>query len=358
MTLNRNSIDSLKGIGIMGIVLVHCGLQTSNDFIGQIVFNGARGVQLMFMINSFLVYSSLSKIQMNKENILRWWIGKFIRLIPLYYFFTGLHLLVFGLGDRYYLGSLSKVSLTNILANYLFLHGFHPYYINSINLNWFIADIALFYFLAPFLYKIINSLEKTLISLFLIVPLVFFLMNQVVIMNVLSVKEIWSDYVCIMSFPAEFPIMLLGILSYFILQRLDFKAEREKMFFSYASLIFGISCLFIMFSKNNTIVFFYNIFSYGITFMIIFCGQLVYPLKIINNYFFQVIGKHSYGIYLSHLFVISFMKKIDLRLVKYGNKYSTVDYLIVLGIAIIISVMSEWMIEKPITKFLNKHIPS
>ena len=52
-----------------------------------------------------------------------------------------------------------------------------------------------------------------------------------------------------------------------------------------------------------------------------------------NNYFFQIIGKHSYGIYLSHLFVISFMQKVDLRLVKYGNIYSAVDYLIILGIA-------------------------
>lgn len=47
----RKTIDSLKGIGIMGVLLVQYGLESSNKLISGIVFNGARGVQLLFIIS-------------------------------------------------------------------------------------------------------------------------------------------------------------------------------------------------------------------------------------------------------------------------------------------------------------------
>ena len=83
----RKCIDSLKGIGILGIVLVHYGFTASNELISGIVFNGARGVQLMYVINGFLIFHSLSKIDGDRKSIREWYIGKFLRLIPLYYFF-------------------------------------------------------------------------------------------------------------------------------------------------------------------------------------------------------------------------------------------------------------------------------
>lgn len=96
--LDRECIDALKGIGILGIILVHYDLHSSNDLIAGIVFNGARGVQLMFVINAFLIFNSLSKIDLNRKNIIMWWKHKFLRLIPLYYFFTIFYLLLFGTG--------------------------------------------------------------------------------------------------------------------------------------------------------------------------------------------------------------------------------------------------------------------
>lgn len=58
----RKTIDSLKGIGILGVVLVHYSIKASNDLISGIVFNGARGVQLLFIINAYLIFTSLSSV--------------------------------------------------------------------------------------------------------------------------------------------------------------------------------------------------------------------------------------------------------------------------------------------------------
>ena len=58
MDNRKQCIDSLKGIGILGVVLVHYGIKSSNDFVNCIVGNGARGVQLLFIINEILIFPS------------------------------------------------------------------------------------------------------------------------------------------------------------------------------------------------------------------------------------------------------------------------------------------------------------
>ena len=52
----RKTIDSLKGIGILGVVLVHYSIKASNDLISGIVFNGARGVQLLLTPILYLLH--------------------------------------------------------------------------------------------------------------------------------------------------------------------------------------------------------------------------------------------------------------------------------------------------------------
>ena len=94
MSSKRQSIDSLKGIGILGVILVHWGINSTNDFVNGVVVNGARGVQLLFIINALLIFDSLSRVEWNKDNIIIWYKRKFLRLIPLYWFYTILYVVL------------------------------------------------------------------------------------------------------------------------------------------------------------------------------------------------------------------------------------------------------------------------
>lgn len=346
----RKTIDSLKGIGILGVVLVHYSIKASNDLISGIVFNGARGVQLLFIINDYLIFTSLSKIQLNKTSILKWWKAKFIRLIPLYWFYTIIHLMVFGLGERYYLGTLPKVSILNILCNLSFLHGFHPYYINSINANWFMADLAIFYLFAPFLYKIINSLEKSILALLIVTPIGYILMHFALKLPILQVEGIWEDYVKILSFPSEFPIILLGIFAFFAYKE---KNIRGKDVIAIVGLIFSCFCMISLFLKKDYFILFNNIFSFGFLLMIVFVSQMIKPLKLICNGFFAAIGKHSYGIYLSHIIIL---KYINMFLGEFRNEkiIDIIGYILLVLAAYIVSVLSENIIERNAIKLLNR----
>lgn len=56
-------LDGLKGIAILGVVMVHWGeyLHTSNNTLNTLVTAGAKGVELFLIITTFLACSSYSK---------------------------------------------------------------------------------------------------------------------------------------------------------------------------------------------------------------------------------------------------------------------------------------------------------
>lgn len=351
--MDRKSIDALKGIGMLGILLVHYGLRTADDFVGRVVFWGARGAQLMLIINAFLIFTSLSNIDFNRKNIVMWWKKKFIRLIPLYYFFTVLYLIIFGTGPNYYLGTLPKISCINILCNLVFFHGFVPYYTNSININWFVGVLAIFYVLAPFLYKTINSLEKSVIAILIITPIGYIVNNILAKIHILEVHNIWLDYINIMSFLAEFPVILIGVFSYFVYQTMC-KNVKNKRMTGLSMLFFASICLVMLFMRKDSFFIFSDIFSAGILLMLIFLSQLLYPVFLVKNKLFQCIGRHSYGIYLSHLIIL---KYINLFLGELRNDRIIIDilgYFLLVIISCTSSILAEKIVEGNFFKFLGR----
>ena len=350
----RNCIDSLKGIGILGIVLVHYGFTSSNELLSGIVFNGARGVQFMYVINGFLIFHSLSKIDGDRKSIREWYIGKFLRLIPLYYFFTILHLVIFGTGERYWIGTLSEVSWINILSNFLFLHGFHPYFINAINANWFMANLAIFYIIAPFLAKKINSLEKSFLILMLLVPAGFALKSIVIDWDIISVHSIWNDYVNILSFLSELPVSMLGVFSYFLYRKiLEMNLKINKKVFSYACLIGVAIPLYSLFLNKDYFIVYNNIFTFGLIFSVILLSQMIYPIKLINNNIFSLFGKHSYGIYLSHIFIINFLKNIGIDGDNTSAGIRGVGFILSIILSLLVSIIAEQTVEKYTNKLFQ-----
>lgn len=345
--LDRESIDALKGIGILAVILIHYGLRASNELISRIVSSGSRGVQLLFVVNGFLIFTSLSKIELNQKNIIMWLKHKFLRLIPLYWFFTILYLIIFGTEGGYWTGSLPKISWTNIMANLLFIHGFNPYYINAINSNWFMADLAIFYVLSPLLFKFINSIERAVIVLFSIVPIEFVIRNAVINLNIMEDQYIWSNYVYTFNFLAQFPIMLLGIMAYYVYRKVEEdNLISHKKLFSTVCLIFLVIPLYSLIMYNGNFEIYSTFFPFGVIFMLVLISQLIYPIKLIKNPIFSIFGKHSFGIYLSHYFVLRFLNYLGIS----GENESAFErvfgFIIAALMALLVSIIAEYVIEK------------
>ncbi|MDE6845899.1 MAG: acyltransferase [Lachnospiraceae bacterium] len=339
----RQAIDSLKGIAILGIMLVHSGCAFSG-IMGNIANSGARGVQLMFMINGYLIFKSLDNAQDKGITLKQWYKGKIIRIIPLYWFFTILHLLIFGTGERFYLGPLKSVSWLNVVCNMLCVHGFFPYYINSINLNWFIADLAIWYLIAPLCYKLIPSLEKAIGCLLIIIPIDYAVLALAERYPLISNEAIWRDYVSILAFPAELPVILLGCTVYYMVK--EGRCINVHKLTSYAGCFFALMSLLFLCTGSSRFSVYSNVFSFGICFAIVMTAQLANPMTLLDNPLFAIFGRHSYGIYLCHIFLISFINTAMGKMtVQTGTAGQIGKYLLICTVSLAASVCVEWIYE-------------
>lgn len=298
------------------------------------------------MINGFLTAISLENHLNKNETLVSWYSKKLIRLLPIYWFFTVVYLLVFPSTNVYWLGNLKGLSLWNIFANFLLLHGFHPYYINSININWFVANITIWYLIFPFIWKYLRSFKNCIYVLSIYIT-VFFIYEMFI--SNLSLNVVIKYYFSYFSFIAQFPVMLMGVIVYHLNN--DTRLKRKKQYIFFLFLLYGL--LSIIFSKK--VFYSHEIIGWGLLFLIIFWSQLTKALLIFNNKLFSLFGKYSYGIYLSHLIihyiVVEILNKIPFFLSK--NILIILSFSITIFISLITSMFLEF-IQRKLFSYIKK----
>lgn len=204
----------------------------------------------------------------------------------------------------------------------MFLHGFNPWHINAININWYIGTLAIFIIISPWLYKAITNWENAvyLIGFTWIVSIVASF--GVARIDVGTESYIWKAYWSILSIAAELPILSVGVLLYYVyyVVKLHIKIK-NSMYIKKINLgMFLYVVLFgLLWGIFECIYYGASLMDYAILFgCIIFC-QLVRDTKIINNILFSRIGEYSYGIYLFHMPILN---KVNAIFESYGyNTY-------------------------------------
>jgi peptidoglycan/LPS O-acetylase OafA/YrhL len=306
---------------------------------------------LSFISFEHNVYKNGNQIRSN----VKWIIKKFIRLIPLYY----LSLFVCGTlqgGNKTWLGSEEYIKIGNVISHITFTHGFFPHYVDSIiGVEWYLGVLAVFYVIMPLLYKWINSLEKVIIW-FGIGGIVCHAATIMVDSFFIPSTEDSYIYYCYFGtfwFVAQFPVIILGIMMYFIFKYNVLENIEYRKFFSYVMLGFSICMLGGMAIGNNNIVGLSDYTLFGICFLLLAISQKLNSCILINNKLFEFLGKHSYPIYLFHYFLISVYEKIVPDLT--GNNVINwlVKYLMIIIVSAIIAIPLENLFDSPIVKKLN-----
>lgn len=349
-------IDSLKGIAILGIVSAHCG-GSGNKYLDIVIGNGPLGVQMFFVISAFLAYISMERSfgdSVNIKNVRQWWVRKFIRLIPMYLLSVFVYTFLFG-GNKYWLGSAGKVSILNIVTHIFFLHGINPYYINSIlGVEWYLAVLALFYILAPLIYKYINTLEKGLM-LFIAVTLVsYYIIKVGKSFCPIADAYIWNAYIGYFGFFTQVPILVIGIILYFTVKRMRVSLTiKENRALSYSILLFSINILIGTLLEANRL---FHISGYTLVGAIFFCiclSQEMHCSPLLVNKLFAQLGKYSYPIFLNHFLFKNVFEKTNL-----GGGSGIVFCLLKVCVVMVSSylaacILTKW-VDKPIIKLMEK----
>lgn len=333
--------------------MVHITQRTSgvNDylppFVSSLMYNGLQGVQLFYVLSAFTLFLSFADRQNERTPVKNYFIRRFFRIAPLYYLAVVIYYLI-RLNDN-------SISAANLLSNFVFLHGLSPYWINNIVPgSWSVAVEVSFYCMLPWLFKWIKNIEHACIFLIISLVIRYTLYHFLYAHSPIADIGLWEGYM-FYYFPNQLPVFAVGVILYFLIYDKDNLKIRPKT--AFAAFIIISACVAI---KPEMIFKPFLLFSFS--FLVLILSLRSYHPRVLFNPIITYIGEISYTLYLSHFGAIFLLERFNcLNLIhKVGIMPTTVNfiinYLLVLGIAGIISSVLFYSIELPMQNFGKKLI--
>lgn len=294
---------------------------------------GARCPQLFFIISAYLTWSFLSKREVRWAEFYK---KRFIRIAPVFYVALILAALI---------PVLKAVSIGNWISHFLFLNGLSPVWTNSImGIEWYIADLALFYMLVPMLWKVIRDLRSSLVAFVVSAVLSS---TSLIIYNTLGGSDILAVQMYFETFFIlhQLPVMILGIVLYYLIREI---AGRNvwKLLVGASMVVAVIGIVFIALHLNKRYM--TSSLIAGLAFAWIFLVAWVLRDVFERNIWkpLAFIGIHSFGIYCFHQIVINCV----LRVVPHSG---AVIWVVSLLLVIVASFMIGYGAEKAQEKLIR-----
>jgi peptidoglycan/LPS O-acetylase OafA/YrhL len=156
-------IDSLRGLAIILVITVHVGVYypLTNQTLQIIINQGARGVQLFFVVSAFTLVTSWNQ---RKDGAASFYIRRFCRIAPMFWLAIAFFVLLNGLTPRH--DAPAGLSGWHVALTALFMHGWLPETINSVVPGgWSIAVEMTFYIFFPVIVKYCKNVRTIVIAL-------------------------------------------------------------------------------------------------------------------------------------------------------------------------------------------------
>lgn len=322
-------INSARGIAIFMVIVCHCGVLYTfeSKYIRELYAYGQLGVQLFFLVSAYTLCYSNDNRGEEKNGIISFYIRRYFRIFPVYYFGIILYYVMAVLyhheGEQY--------TFSNITANIFFYHGFVPSANNAIVPGgWSIGTEMIFYLIFPFLYNFLKKDHMILKSTIIII-----LCYLLIYLTKIEVKIATFWYYNIL---VQLPVFLVGI---------NFYRYGKKLVLKNAILIFITFTIFTMILWALQLAIFIPISA-----AFSFCGLVkILEYDLFNLKFLQKLGKVSYSVYLLHFIFVFY-------LLPNQNHYIFLPiYIIVTTFCTyFLATLSEKYLEKPFIQLGNKII--
>ncbi|MCM1039534.1 MAG: acyltransferase [Ruminococcus sp.] len=340
--------DSLKGIAMCGVLMIHSGANSFPGFFGKLGEVGARGVQLFYVISAYLAFVSFSRITENGEKnagireIKAWWVRRILRLLPLWYTALLFYLILVPEGEPYWQASRAGISAPNILTHIFLLHGLNPYYINSIlGIEWYLADLVLFYLIVPLLYRKITSLKGAvcfLAATVLCVGCIQYGADQLMPQTDTYLFQTYVHTFCIL---AQLPVFAAGICLYHLRrEKGGFEDLCHKKRISYGILSVSTALLVVLIYAMAYLDGLVEYMVFTLCFGGVIVSQMLHKCPLFDNPLLAGIGRNSYPIYLFHYLLL----KLYRNYVTFSFHTPWFDWLLrflgALGISYIIAILA------------------
>lgn len=346
-------IDALRGIAAVAVLVYHIFEQLGKHlpkYVFEYTSQGARGVQLFYVLSACTLFMSLdSRERKGKPSFRDFFIRRFFRVAPLFYFAVILYLWLYGTGPRFALGSRPGVTGMNIASNFLFLNGFSPYWINSVvPVGWSVTVEMVFYLLVPFLFlKIRNLSSAILFATFTWIGAMILYMYMAPNPQIEDI-HLWHEFL-FLWLPNQLPVFALGIVLFFIIRdRSSDTPSPAVSFHAQVLLLLSMALMYALVERGYT--FLPRHLLYGITFVLFTYGLSIYPSSIFVNRFFRYAGKISYSLYLTHVICLRFAMHVNHYLHDHEILQSNlfpVAFVLVMVSSFVVATITYHLIEQP-----------
>ena len=337
-------IDSLRGLAILFVVMVHAGQYGSKtqyfpSWLAAFVESGKYGVQLFFLVSAYTLMLSHRSRQTEKDHLFRFFVRRFFRVAPLYY--AAVLYYVLGRASAFHFADfrVERIPLPVTLANLFFAHGAQPDWINRlVPGGWSITVEMTFYLVLPLVTLFVKNLNQSVwLLLFSLV------LRQAAEALTVSLPPMFRYY----YFPNQFPVFCLGITAYFA-------AQPREMLRPLTLLLLGLSIVWLSVEGIPPH------FIYACAFTMLLLALRQYPYRALVNPFFTFLGKISFSIYLVHFIVLHWL--VTCGFVDYLAVTDTwsafanfgLRYIILLGLSAAVSTITYYRVELPFMKLGKK----
>jgi peptidoglycan/LPS O-acetylase OafA/YrhL len=333
-------LDGLRGIATLMVVAIHTSQMVGNVHYGsfaceifrQYINEGARGVQLFFLLSAFTLFASSHKRFMTELSPKRnFYIRRVFRIMPLWWLMVS----IYYFKDHW--------TLPHALPSFLMYFGFIRYMPHSEvhPIGWTIFVEVTFYILLPLLFMTITDLRKSVIFL----------------LATMLLAKVWVKYAqpfgipdgnsFITMFPfANWYCFAGGIVLYFIHQLYGSK-WLDKMARTFE--VLTIVCFLLLFRRNH----FSAAFTLGILFLTCMSSKTIFG-KIVRIGLLRQFGICCYSIYLLHILVLQLSEPLKVFIfnsLKINQLYGDIKFLIwfpmISIVCLILGLLIFYLVEKP-----------
>lgn len=354
-------IDALRGIAALSIVIYHVyGIAGSayplyiipDRFIGLAL----TGIPLFFIISAFTLYLSLDKKEKEKKKFLKFYLRRFFRIAPLFYF-----LLLFVLFDSIILHN-GAISWSEVLANFTFIFNLFPQFSKSLfSDGWTVGVEMLFYLVLPLIYIVVNNIRRSVLLFFVIYGIsegAWQLLNIIIGESIMTSTN--YNFYNFFHWAYIFPI---GIVVYLIYKSYLPKIRNDyKATLAFGMLLLSLIILFIFVNNMTLAMTLYDLYNplvgftswlpmSSIAFVLMVFSLSLASNRIIVNRLTRFFGTISYSLYLIHPFIVDQLKSAYVFI--YDHAIWSTDLalflciVLTLLIATPVSLLTYYFIESP-----------
>ncbi len=356
-------IDSLRGIAILMVIIVHTAQSVQHNQIGtgnpgisgffsDLAEYGQMGVQLFFVVSAFTLSLSMSKRSGERCKYFNFFIRRFFRIAPLYYFGIAYYALSTAFYSYLKTGEMlvaEQYTALNVAANVLFFHGFYPPANTNIVLGgWSIGTEMAFYLLFPLMFFLALQLKKLSAVLLLLVAglLVmgdFYLVQAV---ETLFGMQIGNNGFVYYNLANQILVFATGISLYFLEQR-QVMVKWSWWLDALLFVLFTLAAIAVWKMGLRYSFFMIPVIS-GISF--VFLYNVMRKNAHLNGRFIRKVGQLSFSMYVFHfIFAYQLTGVISRLLAPYlpGDVLLLICYAAATAMTMLVAMVTEKWIEKP-----------